>query len=247
MYGFREPHEDTGDSARFLHVRGTLGFHAPFYALNREFDKDVEILFSQALIQIEKNYQEASRIIAQLVSIRPNAWPQSLITKMLGMGRDEFEYVDLVEEAAAWDIELVGLKEEKADHISIGWECYHRHRDPFGDDMMHDPELMKRMLSEPVESGQVFRYLGRAHSEYALEKELANQFERYSITLEEMGGSGCEAFLNRHHGFWCLDWFYCKGRKSGLGYPPKQAIVEIEPADDFRLEYGGAFKNVNGK
>ncbi|MGV0910326.1 hypothetical protein [Martelella sp. FOR1707] len=94
---------------RILDVRGSLGFHAPFVAV--EADESMtgaevmaiqESLRSIMAMQVEFGLYRSPFGMQAMV-------PASLISALLQRGPDEVEYVDTVEEAARWDIGLAGI------------------------------------------------------------------------------------------------------------------------------------------
>lgn len=88
------------DPDRVLHVDGKLGFHAPRIVVGEgSYSKsDIALAYSFAIESTKQLGQRLSRY-----------WfPPSLLVRMLSTPPDEMYYVDTVEEAASWAIQIAG-------------------------------------------------------------------------------------------------------------------------------------------
>lgn len=101
---------------RWLHVRGKLGFHAPYidpaYIGNRQLSpSDLAVAFSAAM-------QSSQRLLALLgqqtgnrTATNPEAWVHpGLIQRFLKHGPQDFYYVDTIAKAAAFNVSIFGTQ-----------------------------------------------------------------------------------------------------------------------------------------
>jgi hypothetical protein len=103
------------EPSRRLHVRGKLGFHAPYIDAS-QLPKDIKL----SAADVEKTFASASDAIVQLFGLfslqhykrgrtRVESWVNpGLIAQMLRRKKHEFYFVDTVGKAAAWDIDIFG-------------------------------------------------------------------------------------------------------------------------------------------
>lgn len=105
-----------GDTtARYLHVNGKLGFHAP-YIMPPEKKYSSQEVHSMVV--------QTNAIIADFIAFGsdPSAYstrpffPVSLIAELLAAGPDELAMVDTIEDVTRWDITLYGMP----SHVSLG-------------------------------------------------------------------------------------------------------------------------------
>ena len=87
---------------RLLHIRGSLGFHAPFIKPGAA-DYDASV--------VERAHRESLRAISRFLRFyNEDFFPDALIGASLRKKPNEFLFVDTVNQAARWDIRLLGVK-----------------------------------------------------------------------------------------------------------------------------------------
>lgn len=96
-------------TSRILDVRGSLGFHAPYLAVQpHESMTGAEVMAIQEALRWIMAMQVEFGLYKSQFGMQATV-PASLIAALLQRGPDEVEYVDTVEKAARWDIELAGI------------------------------------------------------------------------------------------------------------------------------------------
>lgn len=87
---------------RFLDVRGTLGFHAPYLKTDAAAASPEETA---------ESFRQGVIAIAKMLEIdRRTLFPQGLLAKALQVGPDYLLFIDTVEKAGVWSIGLKGYK-----------------------------------------------------------------------------------------------------------------------------------------
>lgn len=86
---------------RRLHIRGKLGFHAPFLPTEGATE-------NQKLIQ--RSYAAGVQAVAKILGFRTELFPKGLLVEMLKRAPGEFFVVDSVWQAGAWKIGLFGYR-----------------------------------------------------------------------------------------------------------------------------------------
>src|SRR5690606_25617211 len=96
--------------SRYLHVRGSLGFHGPYLNLTDDRNYTSEEMRAASVFQ--------NKIISDFIRFASDhsytsygpAIPMSLIGDMLAHGPNELVFADTVERIARWGITLEGAK-----------------------------------------------------------------------------------------------------------------------------------------
>lgn len=96
--------------SRYLHVDGTLGFHAPYF----DIAKDEKLTGERAAAMLRLS----NLLISDFVSFGSSRSDfdiqsmisSSLLAEMLAMGPDEMSVVDTVEKVSRWNIKLEGIR-----------------------------------------------------------------------------------------------------------------------------------------
>lgn len=90
---------------RKLHIRGTVGFHAPFIKPGAaNYDASV----------LERANRESLRAIASFLKTNPKEFfPEDLLVKSLLKPPNEFLSVETVRDAGTWQIDLIGYRKPK--------------------------------------------------------------------------------------------------------------------------------------
>ena len=110
-------HADEGGSIirRFLHVKGQLGFHAPYLNVkagkyNKEAVNDAYFVALSAVSELMDFLMLAKRRVGgdPIAQVKPG-----LVKAMLQRKQDEFYYIDDVGRAGLWHISLIGAKIKK--------------------------------------------------------------------------------------------------------------------------------------
>ncbi|MDX2264321.1 MAG: hypothetical protein NW215_05065 [Hyphomicrobiales bacterium] len=86
---------------RRLHVRGKLGFHAPYIAAVSAVADDKTA---------SRTYRAGVLAVADLLTLDKDFFPRSLLSEFLRVGPDEFFLIERVGQAAAFHINLIGYK-----------------------------------------------------------------------------------------------------------------------------------------
>lgn len=101
---------DAGKSpSRLLHVRGRLGFHAPYLRLSTgTYDKRT----------IENSFKAGLSALTELIALEPGVphlefFPKQLIVEMVRREPDEAFLIDTVRKAIKFDVSLYGLAQPK--------------------------------------------------------------------------------------------------------------------------------------
>lgn len=98
---------------RTLHVGGTLGFHAPFLVVpGGNYDKAT----------VESAYLAATRAMGEFTKLSADKGAfaaqdrvkTGLLTELLQRGPSEMFYIDTVDKAGRWDIQIAGVQEIRA-------------------------------------------------------------------------------------------------------------------------------------
>jgi hypothetical protein len=94
-----------GNPDRKLHVRGTLGFHAPFIKPGAA-DYDVAV--------VERAHREALRALSRFLEINSKEFfPEELLINSLVKQPHEFQLVETTVQAGRWKIDLFGYRKPK--------------------------------------------------------------------------------------------------------------------------------------
>lgn len=116
--------EEWDQPKRLLHVGGSLGFHAPYLSLKDTegySSKDVETFFDLA----NRLMSGFAKIFAHQSPFYSDSWIRgSLISEIYAKGREELLFVDMVDKAGRWDIELYGFKPKKLTLAHVAQACY---------------------------------------------------------------------------------------------------------------------------
>ncbi|MFT4099012.1 MAG: hypothetical protein QM651_17970 [Rhodoblastus sp.] len=100
MFGHVQAYHSDKYFDRRLHVTGKLGFHAPFQRTEQSTN-------NQRLI--DKIYLSGVQAIGKLIEIDRNEFlARGLIIEFLKRGPDDFLFVDNVDRAGEWSIEIIG-------------------------------------------------------------------------------------------------------------------------------------------
>jgi hypothetical protein len=109
------------EADRVLHVNGSLGFHAPRLELSGGTYSDA---------QVAEAFDLAVELTGRLSDrLDRYAFPTSLFTRMMSTSPDSMFYVDNVEQAASWSIQLAGAPRPAAPSFgNIIAMCENMHR-----------------------------------------------------------------------------------------------------------------------
>ena len=100
---FMSGRDAQGDRDRKLHIRGKLGFHAPYIKPSADAAYDAETM-AQA-------YRESLRALARFLEINGSgAFPEPLFVQFLLKRPNEFLSVEQIQEAGRWQIDLFGYR-----------------------------------------------------------------------------------------------------------------------------------------
>lgn len=102
---------ESDGTSRHLHIKGKLGFHAPYIV------PDETKTYTGS--DVSKQVTLVSQIIADFINFGSDTseysgrpfFPISLVAKLLAAGPEELALVQTVEDAARWQIDLYGMKE----------------------------------------------------------------------------------------------------------------------------------------
>lgn len=112
MAGREPPYEGPGAVSRSMHVEAKLGFHAPFLGygpqlLDQKFEgtnRDVSAAYQTGLVQMGQLLTGSGS-----TGLR---WPPSLVGKVLQTSPSEYLYIETVDDAGRWNIDIFGEKDE---------------------------------------------------------------------------------------------------------------------------------------
>ena len=122
--------DEFDNPARYLNVKGKLGFHAPYWS----FDKEKNFSASEVM----KLTQLQNILVADLIrfgsfsstfSYKPDI-SISLLSDMYASGPDEFAMVDTIEKVARWGVDLEGytykvmLDKTKAVQLCLSFQAW---------------------------------------------------------------------------------------------------------------------------
>jgi hypothetical protein len=94
---------------RRLHIRGSLGFHAPYFD-GRPLDRKLDLKPSAAAKEAFSAARESSQAFLKLQNRA--AWPSTLVAELLAISNPkQYLFVDTVNDAGRWKIELDGVSE----------------------------------------------------------------------------------------------------------------------------------------
>jgi hypothetical protein len=116
MAGRTPAYEGPGGISRYLHLRGDLGFHAPFLPYS---DAQLPMPFPGTYGEVKDAYWTGLRQIGALLSgpVTTGAqWPPSLVGETLLTPDKKYRYVKTIEDAGRWGIELFGFADT---HIKL--------------------------------------------------------------------------------------------------------------------------------
>lgn len=107
---------ESDGTSRHLHIKGRLGFHAPYIV------PDESKTYSAS--DVSKQVTLTSQIIADFISFGSDTspysgrpfFPISLVARLLSAGPSQLAFVESVEDAARWQIDLYGMTE--AAHLT---------------------------------------------------------------------------------------------------------------------------------
>ena len=117
--------EDWDQPKRLLHVGGSLGFHAPYLSLKEHGGLLIEGRQRPFLTWPTGDSVASPRSLPTNPLFHSESWIRgSLISEIYSKGRDELSFVDTVDKAGRWDIELYGYNSKKLALPHLAQACY---------------------------------------------------------------------------------------------------------------------------
>lgn len=261
MAGSLLPYENMGNTnTRMLHVDGDLGFHAPFLDLlgrgmgQSDRSDAIQFNYSDVANMVDRTISETSNVISDLVAIREDAIPMSLLSSLLLTPSNEYERVDTVEEAIEWDIEIVGTLREPVSFSGAVWQCYNSLSTDKHSDILSSPEFIETCLTPrgpdhpdyegqaDPEFGDFRRFRGvdcnngaysQNHQEngntFLIEGNLnALDWEEGRISVTPWGAPFCSVYPPKQiGGSWCVDLQNCGAKTSVMNFSPSTLIQDL--------------------
>lgn len=171
---------------RKLHVNGKLGFHRPYLALNSDSlvsAKALAIAHDVALEDMTKIMVLANNLVpwSNSTMMRPD-----LIQQMLNHVGNDFFYIDTVEKAGRFEIELFGLPSQSANAEERAYyACENTFHWQVG--LMKDPVNLARLKKSVLEGDQIVKLVKEDRST-----------KYFSVTSSDAGYSeaGCLIAMN---------------------------------------------------
>ncbi len=171
---------------RKLHIAGKLGFHRPFLALKKESlisTKALAVAHDVALEDMSKIMVLSNNLIpwSNSTMMRPD-----LIQEMLRHTGNDFFYVDTVEKAGRFEIELIGIPEQSVPPEERAYyACENSFHWQVG--LMKDPVDVRKFKKPVTQDESVVKLL-----------KISNGTGYYSVTSSDAGYSeaGCVIAIN---------------------------------------------------
>ena len=150
---------------RYLHVNGQLGFHSPYLIIgDGEYNKETVVnAHKKATASLRKlgNLREG---LSGDGSASPNVMPQSLINQMLNHSPEELYFIDTVQKANKYHVELIGVaKPRKLNRCHYDNICYNSHYNDRDNSFLNSSTHKCSKAWRPVHRGRQKLLYGANH------------------------------------------------------------------------------------
>jgi hypothetical protein len=189
MSGRELGYEGPPSLSRFLHVRGELGFHAP-YLPTKSCGEDAS-LCTFPLQLVSQIYRAAMLHISGLLLGSTNAkWPPDLVGKMPSKGPSDLLYPETVEDAGRWHIELFGFKAQLPllDKKRATLSCFNAHR--WSNDNIAEEHPLTGLSADFI-AGWSKQTKKARRVRKLLDSEPREMIDIYTVTIDNMNNLGC--------------------------------------------------------
>lgn len=220
-YEFAPSQESPPQRARYVEYPAKLGFHRPFIApLKGGISKDELMKLSEQDIadmlssQLSDGYEEANNQIQQMLDVDFNAWPNSLLVKMLLKKKDDFVLLETVANALDWKISIINTKPRSPNiygHLkSYYWLCANSIEEEWNNGLGIQELEESKNINEDKELGLDKNHLinGKPHW-----LSINQSTKKYYIMMQEMNGTGCELEVNKEDNTAIVDKRYFNSLK----------------------------------
>lgn len=248
--------EDNGGIKRMMHPTAILGFHAPYgdvllSKIGRSSGKET-ISIDDIFPLFESTVQSTNATISEIVEINPSGWSQDLLFRILLTPRDNYVFVDTVEKAIDWEIEIVGLQKLRPKIEDIVWTCLNMSWRGGREAVAYTQEWMEEEMSNPnpddyerqigiQTTGNPFvTPIQRFNEDHKLEQLYSEDgLPLFSVQVDLYGYFSCRVIKDPDTKNWCLydeETGGCTIGKEHLSvrkFPPSTLLKHIPISDDY--------------